>query len=289
MLKVIFNLRNVVTIAICLTVIIMFSKCGSKDSELKPEEPESPTSVVKFIKRINIYNGGNDIYDFQYNTQNKLTSIATNSRTLSIGYPNANTIVISSESNIILTLTLNHDGSIASRPRFGDEETLEYLNGYLQKMIILSAAVDMNGDGIIDYGTSTITNTWENENLKTAVSKYISPTYIHIDTVIYEYDTLLNNPCSLDMARIIMSVTTVDEVYLYPWGWFGKATNNLPSKITISRQFYSYDNDYNYNTTRTYRYETDSDDYPLKIFVREWIEWRNDYEEERLLYTINYL
>ena len=56
--------------------------------------------------------------------------------------------------------------------------------------------VDMNGDGIIDNGTSTITNTWENGNLKTTVSKYLSPSYIHIDTVIYEYDTLLNKPCS---------------------------------------------------------------------------------------------
>ena len=264
----------------------MFSECGS---ELKPEEPESPTSVVKFIKRINIYNGGNDIYAFQYNTQKKMTSLVTNRSTFTIGYPNANTIDISSESNNILTLFLNNDGSIASRPRFGDEEILEYVNGYLQKMIILSAKVDMNGDGIIDNGTSTITNTWENGNLKTTVSKYLSPSYIHIDTVIYEYDTLLNKPCSIDLARIIMSVTSVDEVYLYPWGWFGKATNNLPTKIKISRQFYIYDNNYNYNTSRTYRYETDSDDYPLKIFVREWIEWHNDYEEERLFCTISYL
>ena len=86
-----------------------------------------------------------------------------------------------------------------------------------------------------------------------------------------------------------MSVTLVDEVYLYPWDWFGKATKNFPSKINISRQFYSYNSDdYNYNTTRTYRYETDSDDYPLRIFVSEWSDWRNDYEEERLYCTISY-
>ena len=195
--------------------------------------------------------------EYQYDAQKRLIKITENvtstiSYVTTFTYPSANTIIRTKEWNEY-TLTLNDDGSIASGIDIdgGMTYTYTYLNGYLQKGV---------------WGDYTNTFTWQNGNIKTFSTVYMS---YPPSTYEYEYSTMQNKPTSIDLGvDLTMKQGFIEEAVR---GWHGKSTANLISKMIVSG-----------GHSETYRYETDSDGYVLKIFL-------NDGSNPEYLYrVINY-
>ena len=219
----------------------------------------APSNAVRLVSKMDLFMNneyGGEVnlsskIEFRYDVQDRITTmIHTNENGITtnnnISYSNDNTMVVGAS-----TYMLNGDGFVTSRSDNGQlKETRSYNNGYLQEMVLFS---EMATIPIV----STYSYFWENGNIKSEVieiSFLTDPVSKISVTSIYEYNkSLRNKPCSMDFG--IHYVGT-------PYGWYGKSTLNLPSKIVHKREDGTED-------ITTIRYETDTDSYPVKIFVRE--------------------
>jgi len=198
---------------------------------------EIPTLVLKLVSRIDDLRKDNHrTFEYQYDTQNRLKTIIftdeSGSETITVTYPNTNTIFISPAPMYEYgnaTFTLNNNGYVGLISGQYDIN-ITYINDYLHKV------------EVSDYSE---TYSWNNGNMTNVLETTGSWTL--------EYGNILNKPCSIDLGYLFIS-----EIAAYmPYGWFGKSTINLPSKRTRPDAY-----------VLTFRYETDSNGYPLKIFAK---------------------
>jgi len=269
------------------TALLMSSGCSNGEKGLPSENgvrlinkmylyesniKDSQVSPSSHIQRYDVKHWNVEV-SYRYDEQNRLTEVIysteRDSSIVIIRYPDKNTIVVTYSQLSPYTYTLNSDGFVISKSNvFGVKETFMYDDkGYLQK------------NEFFNQGFSTkkvfITYTWENENIATVVEEETiwtvpsEPVFVYNTITTYEYGAVKYIPCVMDFG-------SASHLFgnLLPLK-YGKPSQNMPSKVTIkSEKGWNYD--------ASYRYETDSEGYPIKIFVQE-----ND-EKEALRAVIEY-
>ena len=243
-----FNAAGTVP-ATLLFATLLFTGCDTGEIE---------SSVLRLISRIEHYqdNGSGvalyQMVEYRYDSQDRMTEMKITGEdgitTQGVfSYP-ANSLAFGSA-----IYTLNSDGSIASWST-GDllTGTCTYSNGYLKQREYYVEFETIPG---IISGTTTETYTWEQGNIATIAIEQSYPgasPWTYSLSLIFEYGSIQNRPCSIDFFLTDFSV---------PKGWYGKPIRYLPFKW-ISRSESGADD------ISIYRYETDSRGYPTRIFVQ---------------------
>jgi hypothetical protein len=240
----------VITIACEGTEIaITVTQKGTKEDGTVPE-----TGGAKLVTRIERFESdtasvAGDIYVFEYDSQNRLTAIKQNSQTMtSIDYSTPNTIRCSGSNwSETTSYTLNSKGYIADNCTYSSE-------GYLTNQS------SPNSSGTAVYS-------WENGNLKSYVASiYVNgsdgETYWGDETLNYEYSTLLNKPCGIDLAQFITGVSGSSSLPLYDL--WGKSVKNLPVRKEEQPWYLIWNYVYEIDTEGYVTKVTDYDVYKIK-------------------------
>ena len=184
---------------------------------------------------------------YEYDNKNRIKKCDFIDHLLDFIYSDENTINIDF-GNDIDTIYLNNDGTIKE----AWQKLYSYKNGYLK-----TETSSYSQEYLATYN-------WENGNLKSIVVKFLSGKFSGVTyTTTYEYSTISNKPCSIDLFWIISmgGIVRFDHMLdflLHNAGRFGKVPDKLISSYTIT----STENNYTVNFT----YETDFEGYVTKIY-----------------------
>jgi hypothetical protein len=208
------------------------------------------SQTVKLVSTLYDSRFGGATYQYEYDTQNRITKITSGSEVNTVTYPNSSSVSYNMSGTGILTLTLNSSGYVTNWSHLGMTQTYEYEDGYLKKHIAQTAGVTMNYQ-------------WNNNGVvsRTHVQGSTTTTYT------FAYTTTPNKASNIAP----WSVSSFGSWYI-PADYWGKRTQSLMSSEVQS----------NPSSTTTYRYETDSDGFVTKVYSKE------NSNPESLLFEVTY-
>ena len=207
-----------------------------------------------------------EVISYEYDNKNRIKKSDFMGDLVAHIYPDDNTIIFNSE-NDTSAIYLNDDGTVKE----SWQNLYSYKNGYLK-----TETSSYSPEYLATYN-------WENGKLK-SVSGWA--------TITYEYGTISNKPCSIDLFWIISNTVGTGRFDHMPnWilnnaGRFGKVPDKLISSCTYKRENPN-PGELNYTIEQVFTYETDSDGYITKVYAK--IKYNNELWYDGLLYEINYL
>jgi hypothetical protein len=267
MKKFLFNLRIAATMVACIAATSLLWNCSSEDDE-------EPTNAVRLVKSIIAYDEGTYHDTYEYDAQNRLTTVYHTHYDLS-----STATITYSDDRIFISRTRNNDYGSYSSTDTAILNSSGYIVDYGEQPYKGVFTYDDKGYlRTYNYYGETCTWLWENGNITTCSRNKDGIEYTY--TYTYE-DNIPNKPISYDGGYGAAFGHAIRTPVGYCHGWYGKSPVNLPSKIKFESGY-----------EEKYRYVMDNKGYVKEVYVTDrharydgvWEEWGEEY----LAVTITY-
>ena len=205
------NYLNFGLLSILLIVCFAFTACGSDDDN--STSGTTPTvNGKRIVSVVEVSDNTSSTWKYEYNSKGQIIQKKIDYNTTTYVYENSK--ITSSESglsNIKRTYTLSNSRIVSDSRGYKYEYDS---NGYLQKVS------DSDGWNTTEY-------TWENGN----ITKILDISGNTIRTLNYTYSNI---------STVLPCFAYFEDDVLEMQGYFGKKCKNLPSKVIINGEGYTY-------------------------------------------------